>query len=254
MTDLVLRPRSSTELVDAAFQVFRRTPIQFIVAAALVYVPWLVVQLVFDLEITGEELPSFSVLAVNLFAGMAVYVILGGVITLLARDAYFDHPPDVAQAFRTVGARIAPLLAVSLVILFSTFVGLILLIVPALYPLARFFAARQAVVLERAGVGTALSRSSTLSVGLKGHVLSTLLLAGLLTFAILFGTTLVAGLIPFRVVTRTILTIVAVCVKPFFSIAETLLYYDARIRKEAFDIEYLASADAALTSTPTTAA
>jgi hypothetical protein len=43
-------------------------------------------------------------------------------------------------------------------------------------------------------------------------------------------------------------------VKPFFSIAETLLYYDARIRKEAFDIEYLANADAALTSAPTTAA
>ena len=86
MTDLALRPRSSTELVDAAFQVFRRTPVQFIVAAALVYVPWLVIQLVFDLEITAERIPDFDVLGINLLAGIVVYVILGGVITLLARD------------------------------------------------------------------------------------------------------------------------------------------------------------------------
>jgi hypothetical protein len=116
MTDLALRPRSSTERVDAAFQVFRRTPVQFIVAAALVYVPWLVIQLVFDLEITGEQIPGFDVLSINLLAGIVVYVILGGVITLLARDVYFDHPPDVARAFKTVGARIVPLLGVSLVV------------------------------------------------------------------------------------------------------------------------------------------
>jgi len=253
MTDLALRPRSSTELVDASFQVFRRTPVQFIVAAALVYVPWLVIQLVFDLEIQSDQLPDFDVLGINLLAGVVVYVILGGVIALLARDAYFDKPPDVGRAFRTVGARIFPLLGVSLVVLVTTFIALIFLILPALYPLSRFFCARQAVVLERAGVGTALSRSSTLSSGLKGHVLSTLLLAGLVTFAILLGTTLVGGLIPSRVVVRTLLTIVTVCVKPFFSIAETLLYYDARIRKEAFDIEYMAGAEAALTSAPSAA-
>ena len=92
-----------------------------------------------------------------------------------------------------------------------------------------------------------MSRSSMLSQGLKRHILNTLLLAGLLTFAVMFGTTLAAGLVPSRVVTRTILTIVTVCVKPFFSIAATLLYYDVRIRKEAFDVEYLAEAGGALT-------
>ena len=253
MTDLALRPRSSTELVDAAFQVFRRSPVQFIVAAALVYVPWLVIQLTFDLEITGDRIPGLDVLGINFLAGVAVYVILGGVITLMARDVYFDHPPDVGAAFRTVGARILPLLGVSLVVLITTFVALIFLIIPALYPLSRFFAARQAVVLEKAGIGTALSRSSTLSAGVKWHILNTLLLAGLLTFAVMFGTTLVTQLIPSRVVMRTLLTIVTVCVKPFFSIAETLLYYDVRIRKEAFDIEYLAGGEAALTASPNAA-
>jgi hypothetical protein len=250
MTDLALRPRSSTELVDAAFQVFRRTPVQFIVAAALVYVPWLVIQLVFNLEITPNQLPGFDVLAVNFLAGIVVYVLLGGVITLLARDAYFDQQPDVAAAFKTVGARILPLLGTSLFVLLATAVGFVVFLVGSLYPLARFFAARQTVVLENAGVSTALSRSSTLSDQLKGHVLATLFLAGLLSFAVMFGSTLIGGLLPSRVLMRTVVTIVAVCVKPFFSIAETLLYYDTRIRKEAFDIEYLANAADALTPPP----
>ena len=250
MTDLALRPRSSTELVDAAFQVFRRTPVQFIVASALVYVPWLVIQLAFNLEITVESIPGFDILAINFAAGLIVYVILDGVIMLLARDAYFDRPPDVAAAFRTVASRALPLLGASLAMIAMIFVGLLLLLLPALYPIARFFAARPAVLLEGAGAGAALSRSSALSVGLKGHILSTLLLAGLLTFAVMLGTTLAVGAIPSQVVTRTILTIVTVCVKPFLGIAQTLLYYDARIRKEAFDVEYLAAQESGLTPSP----
>jgi hypothetical protein len=240
MTDLALRPRSATELVDATFQVFRRAPVQFIVAAALVYVPWLVIQLTFRLEITGDRIPGLDVLVANLIAGALVYVLLGAVITLIARDVYFDRPPDVAEAFRTIGRRIFPLFAVSLCVLVMLFVGLILLLLPALYPLARFFAARQVVLLEQAGFGTALSRASALSAGLKWHILGTLALAGLLSFAVSFGASLVANMIPSHILMRTVATMVAVCVQPFFAIAETLLYYDLRIRKEAFDIEYLA--------------
>ncbi len=250
MTDIGLRPRSATELVDAAFQVYRRTPVQFIVAAALIYVPWLVIQLVFDLEITPARFPSLDVLAINLVAGVVVYVILGGAIAVLARDVYFDRPPDVAAAFQVVGARLVPLVFASLMVLAMTSIGLVLLFLPALYPIARFFATRQAVVLENAGAGTALSRSSVLSVGLKRHILATLFLAGILTLAVNIGATLVAGLIPSAVVQRTIGTVLGVCLRPFFSITETLLYYDVRIRKEAFDIEYLAGADGALAATP----
>jgi hypothetical protein len=250
MTDIGLRPRSATELVDAAFQVYRRTPVQFIVAAALVYVPWLVIQLTFDLELTPGQIPGFDVLAINLVAGVVVYVILGGAIAVLARDVYFDRPPDVAAAFRTVGVRAVPLVLASLTVLAMTSIGFVLLFLPALYPIARFFAARQVVVLENAGAGTALSRSSVLSVGLKGHILATLFLAGVLPLAINIGAMLAAQLIPSHVVQRTIGTVLGVCLRPFFSITETLLYYDVRIRKEAFDIEYLAGADSALAATP----
>ena len=41
MSDIALRPRSATELVDAAFQLYRRQPLQFIVGLGLIYVPWM---------------------------------------------------------------------------------------------------------------------------------------------------------------------------------------------------------------------
>jgi hypothetical protein len=137
------------------------------------------------------------------------------------------------------------LIIVSIVVLITIVIGLMLFLIPVLYPLSKFFAARQAVVLEGLGPGRALGRSSSLSAGEKGHILGTLILAGLLTIAISIGAGIAMGLVPSTVVQRIAETIVGVCVRPFFSIVETLLYYDVRIRKEAFDIEYMAGGDSA---------
>jgi len=272
MTDIGLRPRSATELVDVAFQVFRRAPLQFIVAGAVVYVPWLVIQLVFHLEIVPAAIPGFGVIGANLVAGIVVYVILGGAIAVLARDVYLERAPDVGLAYRTVGRRVVTLLLASLsVLLILVAAGVVLMIPVAIisavlgasslpvtfllmvilffvavcYPIARFFAVRQIVVLEGLGVGRSLGRSSELSVGVKGHVLGTLVLAALLTIAVSVGATIAASLVGSSVFLRITETVIGVCVRPFFSIVETVLYYDVRIRKEAFDIEYMAGGDSA---------
>lgn len=250
MTDL--RPRSATELVDAAFQVFRRAPVQFIVTGAVVYVPWLVIQLAFNLGIQRDALPDFGVLLPNLVAGLIIYVILGGAIAVIARDVYLDRTPDVAAAYRIVAARFVSLAVASISVVIMLSIGLIFLFLPVLYPLSRFFAARQAVVLEGLGPGRALGRSSELSVGVKWHIIRTLILGGLLTIIVSLGAGLAAGMIPSNVVQRIVETLIGVCVRPFFSIVETLLYYDVRIRKEAFDIEYMAGADSATPTAATT--
>jgi hypothetical protein len=240
MTELGLRPRSSTELVDAAFQVFRREPVSFIVAAALLYVPWLLIRLALEPQIV--TLADFDLPRVLLTGvlGLLVYVIAAAVATLIARDVYLDRPVDVAGAFRAVVPRVATLIVTTLITFTFLVIGAMLFIFPVLYPLARFFAVRQAIMLEGAGVGRALGRSSELSVGVKRHVLATLLLAGLITVAISVGSGLLANIIPSRVLLFAISTAASVIVYPFLAIVQTLLYYDVRIRKEGFDIEYLA--------------
>jgi hypothetical protein len=246
MTDLVLRPRSPTELVDAAFQVFRRDPMQFIVATAAVYVPWLIIRLVFDVGIS-RTFPTPQQAAVTALAGVIVYALVGGVITVIASDVYLGAPADAVRALQLTAARLVPLLAASIVTLAFIVVGAIFFLLPALYPMARFFAIRQAVMLEDTGAAGALSRSSHLSVGVKRHVLNTLLLVLLITSALSFGSGLLAGMISSRVLVNVLLTAVSVVLYPFFGITETLLYYDIRIRKEGFDVEYLAATN------PTTA-
>jgi len=47
-----------------------------------------------------------------------------------------------------------------------------------------------------------------------------------------------------RIVQQVLATIVACLVYPIVGIIETMLYYDIRIRREGFDIEYLAAAAA----------
>ena len=54
MTDLGLRPRKATELVDAAFQLYRREPLQFIIALGIVYIPWMIIAGVNDAERNDE--------------------------------------------------------------------------------------------------------------------------------------------------------------------------------------------------------
>jgi len=241
MTDIALRPRSSTELVDAAFQVYRRDPLQFMLPTAAVYIPWLVVRLVFDLGVSGQ-LPNAGQLMAMIALGTLVYTIVSGAVTVVASDVYLGQSPDTARAFRAVLERAVPLLVASVVTFVLVALGAVFFLLPALYPLARFFAVRQAVMLERASGPAALVRSSALSVGVKRHVLNTVLLVLLLGIAVSAGAAMVLSLIPSRVVVNVIGTALNIVIYPFFGITETLLYYDVRIRKEGFDVEYLASA------------
>ena len=246
MPELALRPRSATELVDAAFQVYRRAPLQFMVALAVVYVPSLVIRLAFDINIDpttatppASTLVSFAVIA------FATYAIAGGAISVVARDVYLDQPVSVPEAYRVVATRLVTLIVVSVVTVVLMTIGAMFLLVPAFYIIARFVAVRQTAVLEDAGVGRALSRSSSLTVGLKLHVLGTLFLMFLLVIAVNVGAGLLISLIPSRVIVNVLSTSLSVVVGPIIGITETVLYYDLRIRREGFDVEYLVGQNAA---------
>jgi hypothetical protein len=245
MPELALRPRSATELVDAAFQVYRRAPLQFMVALAAVYVPWLVIRLALDINIDPTNIPPLSTLITIAVVGVAIYAVAGGAISVVARDVYLDLPISVPDAFRVVATRLVTLIVASVVTVALMTIGFVFLVVPAFYVIARFVVVRQVIVLEDTGTGGALSRSSALTVGLKMHVLGTLALIILLLLAVNIGAGLLINMIPSRVVMNVLSTALSVVVGPILGITETVLYYDLRIRREGFDVEYLVGRDAA---------
>jgi hypothetical protein len=241
MSDLAPRPRSATELVDAAFQVYRRDPMQFLLVTAVTYVPWMVLRLVLGISLDPDRM-SVSSAAIISLGSLLAYGIVSGAVTRVAHDVYLSGTADATAALRDIILRLPTLLVATVAKLVAVVGAALFLILPALYPLAAYFAVAQAVVLERRGVADAMRRSSQLARDLKGHILKTILLLFIINVAVSIGTGLPVAMADNHVLDEVVSTTVAILVYPLFGITETLLYYDARIRKEGFDVELLAAA------------
>lgn len=151
------------------------------------------------------------------------------------------------------------------------FLLLIVVGVLALIMLLRICLAFPASVVEEAGAWTALKRATRLSEGTRWRILLVYVLGWFLnqivTWVLALPGVIVIALIPSlqgpahaQVLGQiTIFLIygamfaVRALTKPVYGIALTLFYFDARIRKEGFDIEWMMQ-QAGLAYTPTTAA
>ena len=240
MNDLAPRPRTATELVDAAFQVYRRDPVHFVFVTAVAYVPWLIIRLVLGIGLDPSQMTVTSA-AIMTIGSLLAYGIVSGAVTRVAHDVYLTESADAAIALRDIMARLPSLILATLAKLFLVVGAAVFLILPALFPLAAYFATAQTVVLERRGPLDALRRSSQLSKGLKRHILKTILLLFIINIAVSLGTGFPIAMVGNHVLDEVASTAVAILVYPLFGITETLLYYDARIRKEGFDVELLAA-------------
>jgi len=189
-------------------------------------------------------------------------------------DIYLDQPAGVAAAYSAVRQRLVPVVGVSL-ILFGVGVALVVvptaLLVGAIYALGsagsailvivvpaavvvaivaytRWLFAAPIVMLERAGARAALRRSWQLVRGSTARVFGITLLVGLITGILsaivggLLSVTTQVGDVTVRLVLSQLAgLVIAVLIQPISFIVVVLLYYDLRIRREAFDIEMLAA-------------
>jgi len=242
MASVALRPRTPSELVDAAFQILRAHYAQFVMCSALAYLPWLVVQLI----IASDP----SVLArTNIWVGAALgvgiwldFALMSAVIIVCASQAYLGDPVDVGVAVRRAIPRLPTVLLGAVTRYACIIVGFFLFLVGALYAAARLFAVTPAVVLEDAGVGRAFSRSSVLSDGRKRHVINTLGLVGLIYIVLAIGVQVAAAVTGGLMVQAIVTAAFTIMVYPVVAITEALLYYDTRIKSEGLDIELMAGA------------
>lgn len=236
--------------MDAAFQLYRRDPLPFITGLASVYVPWLLIVAMSGLGsmMTGQSDPAAfdpGAWTLVVFGGGLAYILAASITTVLANDAYFGRVPDLTKAYRTLIQRLGHLLVATLIVGACLVIGFLLFFLPGLYFFGRLFSNQQVVLLENVNGVAAVGRSWRLNKGSVRHVINTMGLVILLNFAVGFGANLFARLIPSQIVQLLIATVVSVLVYPMVGIIETLLYYDIRIRREGFDIEYLAAASPA---------
>jgi len=256
-----LRPLSLGELLDRTFQLYRG---HFLVVVGIVSLPHLAVlaaqlaQVVIhpptrDPSRALAELPSqllwlLIVLAVTLVAG----ALAQSATVFAVSEMHLERPVSIGRAYAGISGRIGGLLFITVAVGLLIGLGTIFCIVPGILLLLRWSFVLQTAVLERADLGEAMSRSADLTSGDRGRLFMIYFLYFVLalvcgslwqipTWFALFAAGQ-AGTAPptWALVVSAVGGFVTQClVGPLLHIAITLSYYDARVRKEAFDLEHM---------------
>jgi hypothetical protein len=156
-----------------------------------------------------------------------------------------DRPISVGSAFGQIAGRWGTLVLVSFMQGLVTFLGFLFLLVPGVLALCWLFAAPMTVVVERMpGVSSAFKRSEQLTRGQFWHILGTLALSWIIVFVLLVATGIGFGLLGNLVglgdqVTGFLGQWMFILAMPVMGTASGILYFDLRIRTEAYDIERL---------------
>lgn len=251
-----LRPLSTGELLDRTSYLYRN---HFALFVGIFALPQLFV-LAFQLLTLAFHTPSTQVY--NLLA--TLLMLLGSLVASAAAQAatviavshvHLDRPASVMDSFSKVKDKIAGVVLLSLAVGIAVGFGFIFLIVPGILLMLRWSLAVPAKVLEDRGVGDAMSRSSELTQGNRGRIF----VIWILFFVLSLGATMlvqwpilmmagVAGknsiqhaALGWQVASQVAAFISECLVGPLGTIAFSLVYYDERVRKEAFDLQLMMS-------------
>jgi hypothetical protein len=262
----VLSPLSLGELLDRTFQLYRRHFVMFVGIAALPHVLLLPVQLgqlwFHDNRITL----SFALWMLGVGAlGFVATALAQGASVVAVSQLYLERSISINDAYARVIGRLGRLCGLLLVAGIAIAFGFLLLIIPGVLLLLRWSLAVPSMILEELTIGDSLRRSSSLTKDDRFRIFGIYFLYFVLTMIMsslwqmpVFIAAVAAGRAainpPFwtqvLVVFGSFVTISLV--SPLMTIALSLVYYDERVRKEAFDLDHLmAQIDA---SAPPTAA
>lgn len=261
-----LRPLGIGEILDVAIKIYFRHIGTFLRIIVFVVLPAQIVEATILVSAGAESNSSlFDPAPANgdLEVGTIIvgYLVVFG-LSLIANsiatgacfkavaDAYLGSDPDWKQSLRYAGRRLHSILWISILGGLITGIAVLALIVGAIYFLVAFTVAVPVLLTEGTKGSKALRRSMRLVSGrwwptfgliLLGGILSSLagfLIGGLvsaLSFTSAGETTVVA------IVVATVSgTIAAMLVTPLQAAYTTVLYFDLRVRKEAFDLQLLA--------------
>jgi hypothetical protein len=271
-----LRPRTVTEILDAAFHVYRAHFTPLTLLAALVVFPIIVASVLLGSVTASVQGQTAGEPPGALAAGASLAFFLSSPVILLwfvvaqaalqkgMSDAYLGEPVSWTGALRHVMSRFWRLLGASIVkglallapaaaagiasaaAVAAQAPALVVLIFLATFVAMFILFVRLAlvpatVVLEDNGPGTAIRRSWELTAGHGGRILGGILLAYLIMFALqltVMGIVAVASNLEIAQVASNLGSIVTY---PIVAGVVVLMYYDLRIRKEGFDLEVMSA-------------
>ncbi len=265
----ILRPLNTGELLDRTFFLYRK---HFTLFVGIVAIPHLLVLAIQVMQGVSIGLPSVY---------SAVWTLLSYVAYMLAISAstagtvhaisnvHLDRPTSVTASLGAIRGMIFRIALITFAIYLGIGLGLILLVIPGIYLALKWSLAIPSAVVEDLGLRESTDRSGVLTEGDKGRIFVVYFLFVVLTYIVtLVWETPLLGMFGFRVsqlhttmvpvwftVGIAVGTFVTQClVGPLLTIALSLIYYDQRVRKEAFDLQLMmASVDGQTSAAAATA-
>jgi hypothetical protein len=256
-----LRPLTLGELLDRTFQLYRR---HFVVFAGIMALPQLIVlglQIAQTLMEPGRPDPfdALGRLLLFLLVLMVVSLVVGTVAqaaTVVAvSEFHLGRQVTIAQALGAIVGRIVGLCLITLAVGFLIGIGFVLCIVPGVLLGLRWALVVPAAVIERTTLSESMARSSQLTEGNRGRIFVIFLLYFVLSMVLsslwqipVFIAAVMAGraggdpgtLPLWAQLAAPIGGYVTGClVTPLLTISLALVYYDERVRKEAFDLDHM---------------
>lgn len=244
-----LRPLSLGQILDETFSIYRKNFVLFITISAIPNLIVLILKFGMGWALANNSI-VLGVLG-GLATGLALIFVsslVTAATTIGVSDVYLEVPTTASACFARVTDRVPRVLLVSFLFGLAVGIGFLLLVIPGFYVAGLYGLAVPALVLEDIGAFDALTRSSTLAKGAVGRVIVVFILTTILV-AILSGTLDVVASLLGRAVFQqhyaqaaweeVYSTISTILFGPVSAIALTLIYYDQRIRREAFDISHM---------------
>lgn len=249
MREYTIRPLSLGELLDVSFGLYRQLFLPLLAVALATRGPPLAV----DAYIRAAG--GFPAQPLLWFGNAILSAVLGAIgiaaTTFIVSDGYLGQRLAAGAAFGRATPFAGRIIMLSILGTLVVGCGLVLLIVPGVILACGLAVAASALVLESQPTATAaMSRSWALTKGLRGKVFGTLLVTSLLLSlpSMALGGMAVAGAVvagggetAVGYAVTTVVGILSLLISPFFYVALTVLYYDLRVRKEAFDLEMLSA-------------
>lgn len=250
MPPVALRPRSVTEIIDAAARLLRLHYKELVTAAALFLIPLAALQIIVigDPTQMATRMVSGSFwIGLSVFSLVAVMVasLSTAATVVIVSESYIGHEVSISAAIQRVISRVWPLVAASLIQTIFVGVGFLLFIIPGIVFFAWTFAMPIIVLVERKDPMEAFSRSRNLARGSVPRIWGTILLAAIIVWVFSAIGSVILGLLAnaghFSAIANALVSAgIRILVYPFFTVVTVLLYYDLRIRKEGYDLELMA--------------
>lgn len=256
-----LRPLSTGELLDATFSLYRSHFGLFVGIFALPYLAVLAFQCIgLTFQSSTPQISNIVMSALwaigVMFLTMVVSALSQAATVVAVSNLHLGRTASVMDSFSRVKAHVLGVMGLSLLIGLVAGVACLALVVPGVLLFIMWSLSVPAKVLENKGVSDAMSRSMDLTKGSRGRIfvigllvlVLTLGVTWLLQWPILIAAGVRAAGARGNLQNIGILWQLASIVATFISqslvgalgtIALSLVYYDQRVRKEAFDLQLM---------------